>query len=141
MGTPHLGLPRIKAELVFVGAGVRGERSESRSDAAGALDARSGDHTMSAAGEAARPRAGVEPATSEGVRTRYLTIVEASTYLNVSVGFLRGVVADRRVRFCKVGKFLRFDVVDLDALAETFEVGAGDSDRADRVWLSARRLG
>src|SRR3954463_10839197 len=116
MAAPHFRIPRIEAELGFVGAGVRGERSESRSDAPGALDTRSDDHTMSAAGEAARPQAGVETATSEGVRTRYLTIVEASAYLNVSVGFLRGVVAERRVRFCKVGKFLRFDVVDLDAL-------------------------
>ena len=50
---PFLGLPRRPADLVVGGAGVKGERSESPSDATGALDAGSGDHTLSRSGEAA----------------------------------------------------------------------------------------
>ena len=76
-----------------------------------------------------------------GIRTRYLCLAEAAEYLNVSERFMRRAVSDRRVRFYKVGKFLRFDSLDLDALAEATEVGAGASDLADAVWFSARRLG
>ncbi len=79
--------------------------------------------------------------TARRVRTTYLSVVEAAAYLNVSVRFIRGMVAERRVRFHKVGKFLRFDAVDLDAMAETVEVAAGATELADRVWFSARRLG
>ncbi len=72
-------------------------------------------------------------------RTRYLTLGEAAVYLNVTERYMRRVVSERKVRFYKLGKFLRFDAVDLDALATEHGVGLAD-DLADRVWLSARRL-
>ncbi len=45
-------------------------------------------------------------------RTRYLTLAEAAAYLNVTERFMRRVVSDRKVRFFKLGKFLRFDAAD-----------------------------
>lgn len=72
-------------------------------------------------------------------RTRYLTLGEAAAYLNVTERFMRRVVSDRKVRFLKLGKFLRFDAADLDALAVEHGVGFDDG-LADRVWLSSRGL-
>ena len=64
---------------------------------------------------------GAEP----GPGARYLSIVEAAGYLNVGVRFMRRLVADRRIRYYKVGKFLRFDPADLDAFAIAGEVQVG----------------
>jgi excisionase family DNA binding protein len=74
-------------------------------------------------------------------RARYLTIAEAADYLNVTERFMRRVVAERRIRHYRVGKFLRFDPADLDGFARMGEVVVGESGRATEVWLSARRLG
>lgn len=46
---------------------------------------------------------------------RYLSVAEAAEYLSTSVRFVRRLVAERRVAFHKVGKFVRFAVSDLDA--------------------------
>ena len=75
-----------------------------------------------------------------GPRSRYLSIVEAADYLNVGVRFMRRLVADRRIRYFKVGKFLRFDPSDLDAFAITGEVQVGQDDLVDGTWMTARRL-
>jgi excisionase family DNA binding protein len=40
---------------------------------------------------------------------------EAAAYLGVSERFIRRLVQERRIPFHRVGKFLRFDVEDLDA--------------------------
>jgi excisionase family DNA binding protein len=45
----------------------------------------------------------------------YLSVQEAADYLSTSVRFVRRLVAERRVAFHKVGKFVRFAVCDLDA--------------------------
>ena len=79
---------------------------------------------------------GAEP----GPRSRYLSIVEAADYLNVGVRFMRRLVADRRIRYFKVGKFLRFDPSDLDAFAIAGEVQIGQDDLVDETWTTARRL-
>ena len=75
-------------------------------------------------------------------RQRYLSIEEAATYLNVSVRFLRRLVCDRRVRYYKVGKFVRFDPTDLDAFAmvnePTARLGADPALTTD-VWRRGRR--
>jgi excisionase family DNA binding protein len=71
-------------------------------------------------------------------RVRYLNIDEAADYLNVTVRFVRRLVADRRVRHYKVGKFVRFDPADLDAFATACE--AGSDDLASLAWSSVRRL-
>ncbi|MCP4965341.1 MAG: helix-turn-helix domain-containing protein [bacterium] len=44
-----------------------------------------------------------------------LTIDEAAERLNVSVRFVRRLVAERRVPYLKIGKFVRFDQDDLDS--------------------------
>ena len=78
--------------------------------------------------------------TEPGPRSRYLSIVEAADYLNVGVRFMRRLVADRRIRYFKVGKFLRFDPSDLDGFAAAGEVQAGHDDLVDETWMIARRL-
>lgn len=81
----------------------------------------------------------MEDNSSVQVRTRFLTLREAAAYLNVTERFMRRVVSDRKVRYYKIGKLLRFDVVDLEALAKEHAAGSDDG-LTDRVWLSARRL-
>jgi excisionase family DNA binding protein len=44
-----------------------------------------------------------------------LDVAGAAAYLGVSVAFVRRLVLERRVRYFKVGKFVRFRPVDLDA--------------------------
>ena len=45
-------------------------------------------------------------------RERYLSPDEAAQYLNVSVGFIRRMASERRVRHYRLGKFIRFDPAD-----------------------------
>jgi excisionase family DNA binding protein len=45
-----------------------------------------------------------------------LTIDEAATRLAVTPRFVRRLVAERRIAFHRVGKFIRFDPADVDAL-------------------------
>ncbi len=47
---------------------------------------------------------------------RYLDVSGAAAYLAVPVSFVRRLVLERRVRYYKLGKYLRFDPVDLDNL-------------------------
>ena len=54
-------------------------------------------------------------------RERYLSPDEAAVYLNVSVGFIRRMALERRIRHYRLGKFIRFDPADLDAFAEVKE--------------------
>lgn len=46
---------------------------------------------------------------------RLLAIDEAAEMLGVTVRFLRRLVAERRIRFFKIGKHLRFLSTDLQA--------------------------
>lgn len=46
--------------------------------------------------------------------SQLLTIGEAAERLNVSVRFVRRLVAERRLPYVKIGKFIRFETVDLD---------------------------
>lgn len=45
---------------------------------------------------------------------RLLDIEGAAEHLTVSVRFMRTLVAERRIPYLKVGKFIRFDRADLD---------------------------
>jgi len=47
----------------------------------------------------------------------WLDVAEAAAYLRVTPRWMRQRVADRSVRFYKVGRFVRFRREDLDALA------------------------
>jgi excisionase family DNA binding protein len=81
-------------------------------------------------------------AVAEGTaRERYLSPDEAAEYLNVSVGFIRRMASERRVRHYRLGKFIRFDPADLDAFAEVKEPLTGpDPALVTQVWRRSRRL-
>lgn len=55
--------------------------------------------------------------TTEAPTQKYLSVEEAAAYLGTSVRFVRRLVAERRVAFHKVGRYVRFTTADLDALA------------------------
>ena len=58
--------------------------------------------------------AGITPNEGNGM----LDIVGAATYLGVTEPFVRRLVLERRVRYYKLGKFVRFRPADLDAFVE-----------------------
>jgi excisionase family DNA binding protein len=47
-----------------------------------------------------------------------LDVPGAAAYLGVSTAFVRRLVLEKRVRYYKVGKFVRFRPADLDAFVE-----------------------
>ncbi len=49
-------------------------------------------------------------------RTRLLTIEEAAARLGTGVRFPRRLIAERRIRFVRVGRHVRIPAVDLDEL-------------------------
>ena len=61
-----------------------------------------------------------------------LDVAGAADYLGVSEVFVRRLVLERRVRYYKVGKLVRFRPVDLDAFVE-----AGRRDPVE-PWVPAR---
>lgn len=58
---------------------------------------------------------------------RLLTVHEAARLLAVSVSTLYGWVWQRRIPFVKVGRAVRFDLVDLEAFIEQNRVRPGIS--------------
>jgi excisionase family DNA binding protein len=50
---------------------------------------------------------------------RVIGVEDAATYLSVPVRFIRRLVFERRIRYYKVGKYVRFDRADLDAFLTT----------------------
>ncbi len=56
----------------------------------------------------------------------------AAAHLGVSIAFIRRLVLEKRVRYYKVGKFVRFRPVDLDAFVE-----AGRMDPVE-PWVPVR---
>jgi excisionase family DNA binding protein len=57
---------------------------------------------------------------------RIVDIDGAAEHLTVTVRFLRTLVAERRIPHLKVGKFLRFDLDDLDTWLDTCRVETVD---------------
>lgn len=55
---------------------------------------------------------------------QYLDVHQAATYLGTGERFIRRLVAERRIVFYKVGKYVRFAVADLDAFAQSGRVDA-----------------
>jgi excisionase family DNA binding protein len=51
-----------------------------------------------------------------------LTVAQAAERLGTPERFIRRLVAQRRIRFYKVGRYIRFDVTDLDAFIDTGRV-------------------
>lgn len=51
-----------------------------------------------------------------------LDVDQAAEHLTVTPRFVRTLVAERRVPFLKIGKFIRFDINDLDAWLDRCKV-------------------
>ena len=60
---------------------------------------------------------------------RLLSVTEAAEYLNVGERFIRRVVADRRLPFVKVGKYVRLKKSVLDAFIEANTVAPIEAPR------------
>ncbi|MGB7236969.1 MAG: helix-turn-helix domain-containing protein [Rhodococcus sp. (in: high G+C Gram-positive bacteria)] len=55
---------------------------------------------------------------------RLLDIDDAADYLNVNPRFIRRLIAQRRVNYLKIGKFVRFDQDELDEWVQQRRVDA-----------------
>lgn len=53
-----------------------------------------------------------------------MDVSEAAVFLAVSVHFIRRLVAERRIRYYKLGKYVRFTVADLTDFAMRHPVAA-----------------
>jgi excisionase family DNA binding protein len=49
---------------------------------------------------------------------RVIGVDDAAVYLSVPVRFIRRLVAEKRIRYYKVGKYVRFAKEDLDAFLD-----------------------
>ena len=84
-------------------------------------DSTSGDSARTSRGPRARatlrPLATAESAvpTTNGSPRRLCSVEEAAEHLSVDVRFVRRLIAERRIRHVKVGRYVRFDRSDLDA--------------------------
>lgn len=83
----------------------------------------------------ARPRPGAESPTV--LPDEMLTIDEAAARLKMSVRYVRRLVTERRIRFYRLGRAVRFDPADLAA-----HVQAGRVERmtAGNVWSGLRSV-
>jgi excisionase family DNA binding protein len=61
----------------------------------------------------------------------YLSVPEAAHYMNTSVRFVRRLVNERRIRFYKVGRLVRFKRADLDVFIDS---GRVDPIMTGTVW-------
>ncbi len=61
-----------------------------------------------------------------------LTINEVATRLCVTPRFVRRLVAERRIVFHRIGKFIRFDPSEVDALIHEGRVERGESSSDGR---------
>ena len=57
---------------------------------------------------------------------KYYTVEEAAEYLGIGVRFVRRLIAERRIPFHKVGKFVRLKLDDLEAFADAGRVEVFD---------------
>ncbi|WP_433465510.1 helix-turn-helix domain-containing protein [Spirillospora sp. CA-128828] len=65
---------------------------------------------------------------------RLLTVAEAAEYLNTSQRFPRRLIAERRIRFVRVGRFVR---IPESALREFVSAGLVEPITASDVWRAA----
>lgn len=71
--------------------------------------------------------------TQPGNRQDLLTVEQAAERLSTPVRFVRRLVAERRVRFHKVGRYVRFDATGLDEFVAAGRVEPIDSKRRSRL--------
>lgn len=62
--------------------------------------------------------------------SRLIDVEGAAAYLGVAPRFIRRLVAERRVRFVKLGRHVRFEVADLDRLIASGAVDAVERRRS-----------
>ena len=87
------------------------------------MDAPSDKTPIKEVGLACDARVKSNPSTSATVSHRSpLDLVEAASYLNVNERYIRRLVAERRVRYLKVGRLLRFRVEDLETFLDSCRV-------------------
>jgi excisionase family DNA binding protein len=60
----------------------------------------------------------VAPSSAPSVTPALLDVQEAAAHLGTPVRFIRRLVAERRIRFYKVGRYVRIDRRDLDAFLD-----------------------
>ncbi|WUH99653.1 helix-turn-helix domain-containing protein [Spirillospora sp. NBC_00431] len=65
---------------------------------------------------------------------RLLTVAEAAEYLNTSQRFPRRLIAERRIRFVKLGRFVR---IPESALREFIAAGLVEPMTKSDVWRAA----
>ena len=49
---------------------------------------------------------------------RVIGVEDAASYMSVPERFIRRLVAEKRIRYYKVGKYVRFELRDLDTFIE-----------------------
>jgi excisionase family DNA binding protein len=64
-------------------------------------------------------------------RTELIGVEALATWLGVEIVFVRRLVAERRIPFLKIGKFVRFDPDEIAAWLDAQRVGA-DKERTAR---------
>jgi excisionase family DNA binding protein len=74
------------------------------------------------------------PPTPITLNERLLTIDEAAVFLNTKPRFPRRLVAERRIRFVKVGRFVR---IPESALREFIAAGLVEPMTASDTWRAA----
>jgi excisionase family DNA binding protein len=55
-------------------------------------------------------------------RLRFLNVEELAGWLGVEVGFVRRLIAERRIPFVKIGRFVRFDPEEIAAWIDSQRV-------------------
>lgn len=78
------------------------------------------------------PQKRVSPGTRQAI-VPLLSVAEAAERLGTPISFVRLLVAERRIRFCKVGRYVRFSVDDLEEFIAAGWVEARTSPQA-RDW-------
>lgn len=71
-----------------------------------------------------------QPIPSQATPSReLLSVPEAAERLGTPVRFVRRLIAQRRIRFYKVGRYVRFDIRDLDEFLAAGRIEPMDTGR------------
>ena len=79
-------------------------------------------------------------------RSQLLSVAEAAAHLGVTESFVRRLVLERRVRYYKVGRYVRFRPADLNAFVEAgrqdpLEIDAHDVSGRLKAGATSHRRG
>ena len=79
--------------------------------------------TLSARGSTGPNRAGVQRHRTDETRLRLLDVECVAQWLGVEIAFVRRLVAERRIPFVKLGKYVRFDPDEVAGWLDAQRVG------------------